>query len=236
MRILLLFTCYLFCLCTSAQIRIGGQAGYSRVTWVSVDPVSNPNTDYKYNTSGQDGFQNGIVVEIKVSNRWYLRPTLFVTGKGTWMNSKTWIDSSSAGIWVRYIELPIAAIYQLQLSNKLSGFAGGGGYAAYGIRGVVKGQGKSFNGQYQLLSALQFANHLEGNGFQIPPGIINRFDFGLTFLAGIERKNIQFLVTYSRGLKRLLPNGEPYNGNYANNSITFSLAYLVSTKSIKKWF
>ena len=236
MRILLLLVTCLFYLSTSAQVRIGGQLGYSRVTWVSVNHVNDPNNDFSFKTSGQEGFQNGIVAEIKLFGKWYLRPILFVTGKGTWISSTTSFDTSSVGIWIRYIELPIAVINQFHISNKLSAIIGGGGYAAYGIRGIEKGKGKSYDGPHLFLSPLQFETHVYGNGFQVPPGIIYPFDYGLTFLAGIEDKNVQLLINYSRGLKKLLPNGEFYNVNYVNNSVTFSVAYLIDTKLIKKWF
>ena len=65
------------------------------------------------------------------------------------------------------------------------------------------------------------------------PTIIKPFDYGFTVLAGVELKGVQLLLSYNHGLTKLLPNGKPYNGNYANSGLTFSAAYLFSTKRVQ---
>jgi hypothetical protein len=240
MRILLLFIFIFCCLNLQAQVRLGVQAGYSRVQWHSVNSAPGPFSDYSYANSGQSGFQAGIVAEVKLSYKFFLRPSLFASEKGTTLNYHNWYNSDSRGIWVRYIELPLTIVYQKHLSNKLKGFAGGGGYAAYGYVGVERGKGEGkdlsnqYTVQYSIYDRVELSNHNEHN--QTLPTIVKPFDFGFTFLAGIERKSIQLLITYCQGVKPLLPNSEPYSGNYVNSAFTISVAYLINSKCIKQLF
>src|SRR5690349_19421308 len=125
MKRFLLTATFFWAVCAQAQLRVGVQGGYSRVRWTSVN-TNKGAFDDSYTTAGLDGFQFGGVTEIKLSGKWLLRPALFISGKGTTLNHENWHNTSSRGIWVRYVEVPVALVYQARLNQKLTGFAGGG--------------------------------------------------------------------------------------------------------------
>jgi outer membrane protein with beta-barrel domain len=231
MRILLLLFPCVSCICANAQVRLGVQAGYSRVGWASVNATSSVffDTD-SYTTSGLSGFQTGVVAEVNLSDKLFLRPALFVSGKGTTQNNQSGYDTSSRRIRISYMEVPVSLVYKVSLSSKVAGIAGGGLYAAQAFSGVEKGEGKSFGGEYLIYDKVQFGTHNDGPAFQILPTILKRFDYGLTILAGVELKSVQLLLMYSHGLKAVLPNETPYNGNYTNSGLTVSAAYLIRAK------
>jgi len=235
MRIfLLLFHCF-WCIFAQAQIRLGLQGGYSRVTWTSVNATSSASGDlYANTTSGLSGFQAGIVTEVSLSAKLVLRPGLFVSGKGTTLNRQSYFDTSSRAIWIQYVEVPVTLVYQVSLGKKATGFVGGGLYAARAFNGVEKGESRTFSGESLIWNNVEFGSHNDGPVFQLLPTIIKSFDYGLTVLAGVELKGVQLLLTYSYGLNPLLPNGKPYNGNYTNSGLTVSAAYLISTKHIRQ--
>jgi hypothetical protein len=225
---LLLFLC-LWCIYAQAQIRLGVQGGYSRVKWASINATSSY-LPLSYSTSALSGFQTGVVAEVNLSDKLFLRPSLFVSGKGTTLDRLSWFDTSSRGIWLQYVEVPITLVYQVRLSRKVTGFAGGGLYAAQAFSGTEKGEEKTSTGEYGIYNEVEFGAHNDGPFIQMLPTIIKPFDYGLTVLAGVELKSVQLLLTYSHGLQTLLPNGKPYNGNYTNSGLTISAAYLIKTK------
>jgi len=229
MRILLLlFPCFC-CICGQAQIRLGVQGGYSRVRWTSIKATPSA-FDESFTTAGLSGFQTGVVAEVKLSAKLFLRPALFVSGKGTTLNRYSWVGANSQGIWIQYLEVPVTLVYQVSLSRKVTGFAGGGLYAAQAFSGVEKGESRTLTGEYLIWNKVEFGSHNDGPAFQLLPTIVKPFDYGLTVLAGVGLKSLQLLLTYSHGLKSLLPNGKPYNGNYTNSGLTVSAAYLIRTK------
>lgn len=234
MRLILLPLPCFSCIYAQAQIRLGVQGGYSRVKWASINATSsNLSFVESYTTSGLSGFQTGVIAEVNLSHELLLRPSLFVSGKGTTLNRQSWYDTMSRGIWIQYIEVPVTLIYQVSLSSKLAGFAGGGIYAAQAFRGVEIGQSKTLSGVHSIYNEVELGTRNDGPGTQTLPTVIKPFDYGFTILAGVEVKSVQLLLTYSHGLTTVLPNGEPYHGNYANSGLTFSAAYLLSTQRIK---
>ncbi|HMG68320.1 MAG TPA: outer membrane beta-barrel protein, partial [Chitinophagaceae bacterium] len=224
--LLLLFLCF-WCICIHAQFRLGIQAGYSRFKWASINATPSAFPD-SYTTSELSGFQTGLVAEVKLSDKLFLRPALFVSGKGTTLNRQSSFDTSSRRIWIGYIEVPVTLVYQGRLSSKIIGFAGGGFYAAHAFRGLEKGESKSLSGESLIYNKVEFGTHNDGPAFQILPTIVKPFDYGFTVLAGMELKSVQLLLIYSQGLKTLLPNGKPYNGNYINSGLIVSAAYLIN--------
>ena len=229
MRILLLlFTCF-WCIFAQAQIRLGLQGGYSRVKWTSINATSSV-LPLSYTTCALSGFQTGLVAEFNLWNRLCLRPALFVSGKGTTLNRQSWFDTSSRGIWLQYVEVPVTLVYQVILSRKVTGFVGAGLYVAQAFSGIEKGEEKTGTGEYGIYNEVEFGTHNDGPVIQMLPTIVQPFDYGFTILAGIELKSVQLLLTYSHGLQPLLPNGKPYNGNYTNSGLTISAAYLINTK------
>lgn len=229
MRIILLWLSHGWSIYAGAQVRLGIQGGYSRVTWASINATPSTFAE-SFTTSGQGGFQAGVVADVKLSTKIFLRPALFISSKGTRLNRYSWVGNNSQNIWIQYAEVPVTLAYQVGLGRKVTGFAGGGLYAAHAFSGVEKGQSRTLTGEYLIWDKVEFGSHNDGPAFQMLPTIVEKFDYGFTFLAGVEVKGLQLLLTYSHGLRPLLPNGKPYNGNYTNSGLTISAAYLIKMK------
>jgi outer membrane protein with beta-barrel domain len=228
MRVLILLFLSFWYTSGQAQIRLGVEGGYSRVTWTSINATPGASGDlYANTTSGLSGFRAGIVAEVSLSAKLLLRPALFVSGKGTTFNRQSYFDTSTRAIWIQYVEVPVTLIYQVRLSKRITGFVGGGLYAAEAFNGVEKGESRTFSGESLIWNNVEFGSHNDGPVFQLLPTIIKSFDYGLTVAAGVALKSVQLLLTYGHGLNTLLPNGKPYNGNYANSGLTVSAAYLL---------
>ena len=226
MRILLLTFSFICCFGAQAQLRIGAQAGVSRVKWVSSDAAPTSSGEI-YSTSGLNNMQGGIVSQLKLSGGWQLRSGLMFTGKGTARHYLSDRDTSNLNIWLRYLELPIALLYQRSFGRKTDCFVGAGGYGAYGIDGVAKGEGRNETiGFYTMGSEVEFSKHNETNVF---PPVVPPIDYGYILLAGIEHGSLQLLLTYSQGLK-ILQNPRIFNGHYKNRVLSLSAAYFIPTK------
>jgi len=172
----------------------------------------------------------GVVAEVNLSDKLFLRPALFVSGKGTTLDRRSWVDTSARGIWLQYVEVPVPIAYQVILGRKVTGFVGAGLYAAQAFSGIERGEEKTLTGEYGIYNEVEFGTHNDGPVIQMLPTIVQPFDYGFTILAGIELKSVQLVLTYSNGLQPLLPNEKPYNGNYTNSGLTISAAYLINTK------
>lgn len=217
MRIFLFATLCLVCLCAKAQLQLGLQAGYND-PWFS--PGSSASTNYTYTTSSYRGFQAGIIAGEKLSENWFFRSGLLVNGKGTRLKKESSFDTSSRLIELHYLEVPLSFVHQWKAGKHLVVLVGAGGYAARAIRGVEKGEGKSYDGPFFIYNVVEFRSRNPQNDGQ--PTIINPFDYGFTLQAGIGQGNIQLLLLYSQGLQRVFPKSLVFEDKFTTR--TFSVA------------
>jgi hypothetical protein len=100
--------------------------------------------------------------------------------------------------------VPVNLAIKLPLGNSKF-FAGAGPYAAIGIAGKNKVEGKYFGVGFSSKENIEFSNddpttsYEEGAGY----GIIKRFDYGLNGTVGIEGKAALVSVNYGLGLAKL---------------------------------
>lgn len=226
MRIFLLATFSLFCLSTKAQLQLRIQGGYNHA-WFS--PATSINPNFTHITSPFRGFQVGIVAEKNLSQNWHLRSGLLINGKGTRLkNESSFDDTSSRFIELHYLEIPVSLVRQWKAGKRLFAFVGAGGYVARAIRGVEKGEGKSFGGPYFIYNAVEFrSQNPESDG---QPTIINPLDYGYRLLVGIERGKIQLLLSYSQGLQRVFPKSLEFEEKFTTRTLSLSTTYLFRTK------
>jgi hypothetical protein len=225
MRIFLLATFSLACLSTKAQLQLGIQGGYNQ-PWFS--PTTSINTNYTYTTSPFRGFQVGIYAEKKLSRNWLLRSGLLIDGKGTRLKRTSSFDTTSRFIELHYLEVPVSFVRQWKVGKRLFAFVGAGGYVATAIRGVEKGEGKSFGGPFFIYNRVEFhSQNPESDG---KPTVINPFDYGYKLLAGIERGSIQVLLSYSQGLQRIFPKSLVFEEKFTTRTLSLSATYLFGTK------
>jgi len=172
-------------------------------------------------------FQVGMQGDIPVTSFLSLQPGILFTGKG----SKTQMGNTTDANYYRatsnpyYIEVPMNITFKLPLNKESKFFAGAGGYAAMGIAGNRKADGKIFGVAFSNKERIDFSNDdpttsgEEGAGF----GIMKRFDFGLTGTAGFEGNAIVVAANYGLGLAKLqsgTTNGTDNNNKHRVLSIT----------------
>jgi len=224
MRILLLFTFFIVYSNLNAQVKLGVQGGIGLSKWLSYSH-SEDLYGSVYQTKELPGLQGGIVAEIKLSNKWIIRPAIMLIEKGSVFNETSWHDTSSQKIWIDYVGLPVTVLYEVYRSNSFNIRIGGGLYASYCFSGIQEGKGISMlSGEYHILAKVEFSNQNENDLFPI---ILRPFDFGYTLNSSMQWKRFEILLSYDQGLYNLLPNSSLYNGNYRNRTFSLSAAYFI---------
>ena len=173
-------------------------------------------------------FNIGFMGDLPLGKFLALQPGILFTGKGTKSQSGQPSDATyfKATSNPYYIELPLNLVVKIPLIAKSSSlFFGAGPYAAIGIAGKNKTEGKVGGIAYSSNNNIQFSNddpttfnEQEGAGF----GIMRRFDFGLNGTAGLELNNVLISVNYGYGLTKI--NSEAQNDNDKNKHRVLSLS------------
>ena len=225
MKIILLVITILCAVRSQSQIRIGVQGGYNHAR---LSPNESSSDIYSYTTRGFRGFQIGAVAEISIAENWVFRPGMFVNGKGTRLEKAGFEDKSTRFIELHYLEVPMVVEHKWDLGKNFVALAGAGMYIARAFRGVEKGEGTSLSGSYYINNSVEFSsNNKENDGH---PTIINPFDYGLNFLAGIQRQSIQLLVGYGYGLQRVFPKSLVFENKFTNKVFSLSAVYFFKNK------
>jgi hypothetical protein len=162
-----------------------------------------------------------------------LQPALLFTGKGTKLESGKSSDATYYKSTTNpyYIEVPINLVVNIPLSEEESKFfIGGGGYAAMGIAGKNKAEGKVFGLGFESEEKIEYSNDdpttgdvEEGAGI----GRMKRFDFGLNGTAGFAFKNVMLAVNYGYGISKI-NSGSNNSENDKNKNRVWSLSLGVS--------
>ncbi|HVG41869.1 MAG TPA: porin family protein [Chitinophagaceae bacterium] len=157
-------------------------------------------------------FQVGFIKDISLSKFASIQPGVLFTGKG----SKTQRGEETSANYYKstfnpyYIEVPVTLVLKAPLGSGSGFFVGAGPYAAIGVSGKNKVEGKSLGIGFRSERNIDFSNddpttlnYEEGAGF----GIVKRFDYGLNGTAGIEGKSIVLGANYGLGLAKLQSGG-----------------------------
>lgn len=208
---------------SNGQMKIGLQAGYNHSKFTKTKFSPNP-INASYQTSWLSGFNLGVVTEIEIARDLYLQPGIMLQGKGTQLSYKSSFDTNSRLIELHYLELPISLKFKTNWGKNMTAIAGLGLYGAKSIRGVEIGSGATGFGPYTIYNKVEFSNE---NETQRLPTIIKPFDFGYSFLVGIEIKRFQLFTTYCQSFKGITPSEKIYNGNFKNSTLSLSATYFI---------
>ena len=149
------------------------------------------------------GFNLGAISEIPLATDFYLQPGLLFSTKGYKIGSNLSVSTNN-------IEIPINALYKLNAGSvKVLGFAGP--YIGYAVSGKGKYEGIS--------SDIKFSGDNK---------VMNAFDLGLNFGAGVEISNFQITAQYGLGLTNLAVNSDSFT--MKNKVFGVSVAYLFGGK------
>lgn len=177
-------------------------------------------------------FHAGVVVDLPLGTKVIsLQPGVLFTGKGV----KTEFGDASSNQYYRatsnpyYIEIPVNVVLRVPFGEKSGFFVGAGPYAAIGVAGKNKVEGKSLGISFSSERKIEFSNDdptttnfEEGAGF----GIMRRFDYGLNVLVGVEGEALVLSAGYGYGLAKL-QSGSNSSDNDKNKHrvLGFSVGY-----------
>ncbi|HTL08164.1 MAG TPA: porin family protein [Chitinophagaceae bacterium] len=176
-------------------------------------------------------FNIGIMGDVPLGRFLALQPGILYTGKGTKAQSGQPTDASyyKATSNPYYIEVPLNLVIKLPLASRNSSlFFGAGPYAAIGVAGKNKTEGKLYGVAFNSSEHISFSNddpttfnEQEGAGF----GIMRRFDFGLNGTAGLQLNTVMLSVNYGYGLTKI--NSTEANNNDSNKHrvLSFNIGF-----------
>lgn len=144
-----------------------------------------------------------------------LQPAILFTGKG----SKTEQGSTSSSYYFKsisnplYVEMPLNLVGKIPLSEYTRLYLGAGPYAAMGVGGKNKVEGKVIGVASNSDKNIVFSND---NPFTRPEenagyGKLKRFDYGLNAVAGLDFNKFTIGANYGYGLAKI-------NSNSTNNA------------------
>ena len=165
--------------------------------------------DIKHNDSDAKlGYRFGVTGEYKLENNFFIQSGLDLVSKGTKNKSYEEGDVDGDGLFgdylhtkltcnAVYLELPILAGYDVNVTDNLKIRFMAGPYLSYGVGGKVKAEGY---GQFMQPSGIpaEFSEKDKSNTFSSES--LKRFDMGLLGAVGAEYNKFQLTVGYEYGL------------------------------------
>lgn len=165
------------------------------------------------------GLQIGVITDIAFGEAISLQTGLMFSQKGYQQDIEGFTEEYNMKLKVNYLEIPINAVYGLQLGgNELQFLAGP--YVGIGLFGKATSDA---DGSEDV--DIQFVNDnadVDDDKFGI-----KRFDVGLNVGAGYKINNIQIQANYGLGLSNLAPDmdGESPDDKVSNRVFQISVAY-----------
>ena len=172
-----------------AQLRIGAKFGLT-VANQQVTLLDGNSTEKDFGGS-HPTFHFGVVTELPLAKKLWLRPELLFSGKGSrWRLDNTY-SPSYMEFQAFYIEIPVNLVYRHTYGKGDHVFIGAGPSLAYGVAGEDQRDG------------------IHSDFFH--EGRWRNFDLGLNMLAGVElRSGIFFSVNFTPGLFNIADKGFNY--------------------------
>lgn len=150
----------------------------------------------------------GVMADLPIGQFFAIQPGILFTGKGSKIQNGNSSDNNyyKATTNPMYIEVPVNAVFKVPLETNSQLFVGAGPYAAIGIAGKRKIEGKVAGISFSRKDNIEFSdddpttfNEEEGAAL----GVMRRFDFGLNATAGLILNKFLVQVNYGVGLTKL---------------------------------
>lgn len=163
--------------------------------------------DQKY--GAKVGFSIGGIADIKLTESIYLQPGLYYINKGYSSSVEYRGFKSKETTTLHYFEIPVLASYRYSINNDFELQGNFGPYIAVGLGGKVKWSEKEdnieLNGNYPAFGVDE--KELRGD--------LKRFDFGLSFGAGVTMKEHYYAgIKYDLGLVNMLNTKNEHSSYY----------------------
>src|SRR5947209_5521961 len=143
-----------------AAISANAQSGFRIQAGLNLANVSVTNNGRVNEANQLTSYQVGLVGDLHLASILYLQPGILYTGKGSKVQNG---DESSLNYYKAtsnpfYLEVPVNLVAKLPLGGDLKLFAGAGAYAAMGINGKNKVDGKTAGVGFTSEKSIQFSN------------------------------------------------------------------------------
>jgi hypothetical protein len=160
-------------------------------------------------------YRVGAIVDVPLGNFFSLQPGLLFTGKGakTTVGNSTDLNYYQSTSNPMYIEMPFNFVGKLPLGEYSNLFFGAGPYAAMGVAGKNRVDGKFFGVKFDRESNIIFNNDNPTTSQEEDAGYgkLKRFDYGLNALGGLEFNKFSLSANYGMGFTKI-------NSNTKNNA------------------
>ncbi|MTK53940.1 porin family protein [Paludibacter sp.] len=178
----------------NAQVRIGPKVG------MNISNMTLSSSGINMSMSTLVGFQVGVVAEIPVATDFVIQPGLLYSSKGT----KIDMAGVNSNERLDYLELPVNAMYKIELAGPAKLILFAGPYLGYGVGGKdsMTGEKIKFTGANKDFKAL---------------------DLGLNFGPGVEIGSLQVTLQYGFSLTNISPESSV---TAKNKVFSIALAYL----------
>ena len=179
-----------------------------------------------YNISNINTIQAGITVEDNINQYFYLQTGLSYAPKGSFNGySGLALGGTSATYKINYIQVPLNLLYKENINKSLKLLLSAGFYGAVGVSGTVNGiDQQNIGGNSVVNQNIKFTYDI---GYNNNETYVKPIDFGYELSGGVEHKNFQFTLDYSRSFKTIFPIGTT---NFRNQTLGISVGYLLFHK------
>ncbi len=152
-------------------------------------------------------FQVGAILDLPVSSFLSIQPGLLFTGKGSKTQQGQETNSSyyKATTNPMYVELPLNFVGKIPLTNTSNFYFGAGPYAAVGVSGKNKTEGKVFGASFKKENDIIYSkdnpltSQEENGGY----GKLKKFDYGFNVTTGLDLGNVILGANYGYGLAKI---------------------------------
>jgi hypothetical protein len=218
MKLIYFITAFLF-------IVSHAQSQYQFRTGINLANITASESAINY-TSRIVSYHVGVVGDMEFSENLFLQPGLLFTGKGSQhQTGETPFDYYNSTTAPFYLEVPLNLIYKGN-GDYSRFFTGGGPYIAYGIAGKTSMEGKSGGQFYSIVTPIHWTKGEATGETKADVGMtkMNRFDYGVNAIAGIDGELFTIAINYGIGLARLQPAEYTlYNSINKNRVVSFTV-------------
>ena len=172
-------------------------------------------------------FHVGAVLDLPLGEGVSLQPGLFYTGKGSKTqsgqeNSNSYYKATSNPM---YVELPVNLVGKIPLSGESNFFFGAGPYAAMGVAGKNKTEGKVFGVAFKSENDIVYSNDNPTTSQEenVGYGKIKKFDYGFNVMTGVDFGKLSLGANYGYGLAKL-NSGSTNSANDKNKNRVLSFS------------
>lgn len=158
--------------------------------------------DDKLDLQSRLGFNAGVIMDIPITNGFYIQPGLLFTTKGAKDKRSDEFGTSEVKYNASYLEVPVLASFRFNASKSVQIQANVGPYFALGIGGKCKSSFTSLeNSAYNETDEMPIFGKSTD---ETPTFGMKRFDLGLAFGVGVTiSKHYYIGVQYDLGLMNL---------------------------------